>query len=124
MRATVQCALDFGPGRDYSPGCAETQRPIRERPMHASARACFSPRARAGMLRRRTRTQHRGPPIAKMAKLSEHIAALKAHVVRPPAGLLPYRYIVPTAAASTNIDGDRQLGVYGQQYDWDAFFEG
>jgi putative isomerase len=54
--------------------------------------------------------------------LYDHLERIKDRVVRPPAGLLPYRYIVPTAAADEG--GDRQAGVYGQQYDWDCFFEG
>lgn len=55
-------------------------------------------------------------------RLFDHIERIKSHVVRDPAGLLPYRYIIPTA-----LQGDaahRQTGVYAQQYDWDAFFEG
>jgi neutral trehalase len=56
--------------------------------------------------------------------LAEHIEALKSRVIRPPKGLLPYRYIIPTACESTDGSGDRQAGVYEQQYDWDAFFEG
>jgi hypothetical protein len=45
------------------------------------------------------------------------------HVVRPPKGLLPYPYVIPSAPApgsSTN----REMGTYLQMYDWDSFFEG
>ncbi len=59
-----------------------------------------------------------------MGILAEHIEALKSRVVKPPRGLLPFRYIIPTASASPDSSGDRQAGVYEQQYDWDAFFEG
>jgi neutral trehalase len=59
-----------------------------------------------------------------MPSLVEHIESLKSRVVREPAGLLPFRYIVPTARDTTGAAGDRQAGVYEQQYDWDAFFEG
>jgi putative isomerase len=59
-----------------------------------------------------------------MSRLSDHIESIKDRVVRPPAGLLPYRFIVPTARGAEEGAGDRQLGVYDQQYDWDAFFEG
>ena len=54
--------------------------------------------------------------------LLDHIERIKSRVVRPAAGLLPYRFIVPTAAERPG--GDRQEGVYEQQYDWDCFFEG
>jgi putative isomerase len=59
-----------------------------------------------------------------MSLLDDHIESLKSRVVRPPAGLLPYRFIVPTARDAGGSAGDRQAGVYDQQYDWDAFFEG
>src|SRR5438045_232893 len=59
-----------------------------------------------------------------MTILVEHIEALKRRVVRPAAGLLPWPYVVPTAAVGAAGGGDRQAGVYEQQYDWDAFFEG
>jgi hypothetical protein len=55
-------------------------------------------------------------------KLYDHIERIKDRVIRKPAGLLPFRYIVPTATEAAGAD--RQAGVYEQQYDWDAFFEG
>jgi putative isomerase len=54
--------------------------------------------------------------------LFAHLERIKDRVVRPAAGLLPYRFIVPTA--TERAGGDRQEGVYEQQYDWDCFFEG
>lgn len=54
--------------------------------------------------------------------LYEHIEQLKDRVVREPAGLLPFRYVIPTAALDEGKT--RQEGAYAQQYDWDCFFEG
>ncbi len=54
--------------------------------------------------------------------LYDHIDQLKDRVVQPAAGLLPYRYIIPTASLGEGLT--RQEGSYAQQYDWDAFFEG
>jgi putative isomerase len=59
-----------------------------------------------------------------VTKLAEHIESIKEHITRPPSGLLPYRFIVPTARTASVGEADRQAGVYEQQYDWDAFFEG
>jgi hypothetical protein len=56
--------------------------------------------------------------------LYDLIEKIKDRVVRRPAGLLPYSYIVPTAVPSEDPVKDRQHGVYEQQYDWDCFFEG
>lgn len=56
------------------------------------------------------------------AILADHVERIKERIIRQPAGLLPYRYVVPTAASGAGAD--RQAGVYEQQYDWDAFFEG
>lgn len=60
--------------------------------------------------------------LATPKRLFDHIEKIKAHIIRDPAGLLPYRYIVPTAIVGEGLS--RQAGVYAQQYDWDAFFEG
>ncbi len=35
--------------------------------------------------------------LATPKRLFDHIEKIKAHIIRDPAGLLPYRYIVPTA---------------------------
>jgi putative isomerase len=59
-----------------------------------------------------------------MSTLYEHLEALKTRIVRPPGGLLPYRFVVPSAPPTVGAAGDRQEGVYEQQYDWDAYFEG
>jgi hypothetical protein len=54
--------------------------------------------------------------------LQQHIERIKERIARPAAGLLPYRFLVPTAVESKGAS--RQTGIYEQQYDWDAFFEG
>jgi putative isomerase len=54
--------------------------------------------------------------------LYDHIERTKDHLVREPEGLLPYRYIIPSAPKGDVVD--RQHGVYLQQYDWDTFFVG
>jgi hypothetical protein len=58
----------------------------------------------------------------RTAKLYDHIEQLLDRVIQPARGLLPFRYIIPSAVDGTG--GDRQAGVYLQQYDWDCFFEG
>lgn len=56
--------------------------------------------------------------------LRSHIEKLKSIVVKSPSGILPYDYLIPTNDLKHPEEKDRQKGVYVQQYDWDAFFEG
>ena len=67
--------------------------------------------------------------------LAQHVGKLKPALVRPPAGILRFPYLIPSnpeaeiAATRGDIYARRAelgipLGVYHQLFDWDSFFEG
>lgn len=56
-----------------------------------------------------------------MNYLKDYLWATIKEVVRPPQGILPYHFIIPSRPGK---EKDRQKGFYLQQYDWDLYFEG